>query len=69
MTVVQFRRPAAEHWMYGIGEDPPGHLFDNDESFGLLSQHEPRMKAQGFEEVVNQLAEKFVEQKCLVGIF
>jgi hypothetical protein len=36
--------------------------------FGLLSQHGPRMKAQGFEEVVNQLAEKFVEQKCLVGI-
>jgi HD-like signal output (HDOD) protein len=68
-TVVRFADLLAEHWMCGIGENRPEHLFDNDESFGLLAQHEPRVKALGFEEVVNQLAEKFVEQKSLVGIF
>ena len=68
-TVVRFADLLAEHWMSGIGENPPGNLFDIDESFGLVSQHEPRIKAMGFEEVVNQLAEKFVEQKSLVGVF
>jgi HD-like signal output (HDOD) protein len=68
-TVVRFADLLAEHWMCGIGENPPGNLFDNDESFGLLSQHEPSLKARGFEEVVNQLSEKFVEQKSLVGVF
>ena len=50
-------------------ERRPKHLFDNDESSGLLAQHEPRVRALGFEEVVIQLAEKFEEQKILVGIF
>jgi hypothetical protein len=69
MTVVRFADLLAEHWMCGIGENPPGNLFDNDESFGLLSQQEPSLKARGFEEVVTQLSEKFVEQKSLEGVF
>jgi len=68
-TVVRFADLLAEHWLCGIGENSPENLFDNDESFGLLAQHEPRIKALGFEEVVNQLSAKFVEQRSLVGVF
>ena len=51
------------HEACGIGENPPGSLFDNDESFGLLSQHEPRIKAMGFDEVVSQLADNSSSRK------
>lgn len=68
-TVVRFADLLAEHWMCGIGENPPDTLFDNDESFSLLAQHEPRIRALGVKDVVDQLAEKFVEQKSLVGVF
>jgi len=68
-TVIRFADLLAEHWGSGIGEQDTPSLFDGDESFDLLAKHEPRMHAMGRDQVVSFLADKFVEQKSLVGLF
>jgi HD-like signal output (HDOD) protein len=69
VSVVRFADLLAEQWGLGIGEQPEATLFEGDESFTLLSQHEPRLKEQGFEEVTNKLSEKYEEQKAAVAMF
>lgn len=68
-SVVRFSDLLAEQWGFGIGEQPPATLFEGDQSFTLLSQHEGRMKDQGFEEVVKNLESKYEEQKAAVSMF
>ena len=69
VSVVRLADLLSEKWGFGIREQPEATLFDGDESFVLLSQHEARMKSQGFEEVVNTLAARFEEQKNTVAMF
>lgn len=67
-AVVRFADLLAESWGTGVGERPEAGLFEGDESFAMLGEHEPRMKAKGLEEVIAHLSEKHVEQKSLVGL-
>lgn len=68
-AVIRFADLLAESWGNGIGERPQEKLFEGDESFVILGEQEPRIKAQGFEAVLARLSEKHVEQKNLVGMF
>ena len=69
VAVVRFADLLAERWGFGIGEQPEATLFDGDQSYSLLAQHEARMKEQGFEEVVDNLEGKYEEQKAAVAMF
>jgi HD-like signal output (HDOD) protein len=69
VSVVRFADLLAEQWDLGIGEHPGNISFEGDESFTLLSQHEPRLKEQGFEQVCQTLEEKYEEQKSAVAMF
>ena len=68
-AIVRFADLLAESWGTGIGERPEAKLFEGDESFEMLGEQEPRIKAQGLEDVIARLSEKHVEQKSLVGLF
>ena len=68
-AVVRFADLLAESWGTGIGERTESTLFDKDESFEMLGEQEPRIKAQGLKDVIGELSEKHAEQKSLVGLF
>jgi putative nucleotidyltransferase with HDIG domain len=68
IATVRFADLLAESWGTGIGERPEAGLFEADESFAMLGEHEPRIKATGLANVIAQLSEKHVEQKSLVGL-
>jgi putative nucleotidyltransferase with HDIG domain len=68
VATVRFADLLAESWGTGIGERPEAGLFETDESFAMLGEHEPRIKAAGLEDVITRLSEKHVEQKSLVGL-
>ena len=69
VAVVRFADLVAEASGHGIGERPEKKLFEDDESFALLSGFEPKMKTLGQEAVIARLAEKHTEQKGLLGLF
>ena len=68
VSVVRFADLLAERWGFGIGEQPEATLFEGDQSFSLLAQHEARERT-GFEEVADNLAGKYEEQKAAVAMF
>jgi HD-like signal output (HDOD) protein len=69
VSVVRFADLLAEQWGLGIGEQPEATLFEGDESFALLAQHEPRLKEQGIDEVKLKLSERYEEQREAVSMF
>jgi putative nucleotidyltransferase with HDIG domain len=68
-AVIRFADLLAESWGSGIGERQQEKLLEGDESFLILGEQEPRVKAQGLEGVIARLSERHVEQKSLVGMF
>jgi putative nucleotidyltransferase with HDIG domain len=68
-SLVRFADLLAELWGQGIDEQATSTLFDEDQSFALLSKHEPRLKAQTMQEVIDNLSQKYVAQKGFVGLF
>jgi len=68
-SLVRFADLVSELWGLGIGEQPETTLFENDESFALLSRHEPKLKAKTLSEVIDHLSATYVEQKGFVGLF
>jgi len=68
-TLVRFADLLAELWGQGIEEQSLSTLFDGDESFSMLSRHEPKLKEQSLTDVANYLSQKYVAQKAFVGLF
>jgi putative nucleotidyltransferase with HDIG domain len=68
-AVVRFADLIAESWGTGIGECAKLEKLGENESFLMLGEHEPRIRAQEIDEVLARLSEKHVEQKSLVGMF
>jgi putative nucleotidyltransferase with HDIG domain len=69
VAVVRFADLISETNGQGIGERPLKVLFEDDQSFAVLSKSEPSLKSEGKEAVIARLSEKHRGQQSLLSLF